>query len=155
MANTNVGIAPPDPTTDTGRMRLALGDSEFTPLEPPEAGKGQYGLFSDDELGAFLSLANGSVPRAIAMAYRQVGASWASTGATIKTDDLSYSAKDSVGNWMTLANYWDKVADDADQRSADDYFDLVDLGAVRSAHSRPPEASPWPVRNPLTGGLLW
>lgn len=155
MANTNVGVAPPDPTADIGRMRLALGDSEFTELDPPEGGKGQYGLFSDDELNAFLSLASGNVPRAIAMAYRQIGASWASSGATVKTDDLTYSAKDSVGNWLNLASYWDKVADDQDERAVNNFFDLVDLGATRRGPGSTPEASPWPVRNPLTGGTLW
>lgn len=141
MANTNVGVAPPDISTDIGKMRRALGDSESVPLVPPEAGLGQYQLFADDDLEVFLELADGNISRAIAMAYRQIGASWASTGATIKTDDLTYSAKDSVGNWLALAGYWDKVADDQDERAINNYFDLVDVGAARRCK---PEASPWP-----------
>lgn len=126
----NRGIAPPNPGTDVGRMRLALGDSEYTPYDPPQPGYGQYQIFSDDELSNFLELAGGSVPRAVAMAYRQIGASWASTGATIRTDDLTYSARDSVGNWLTLADYWDKVADKQDERAADDTFNLVSINRV-------------------------
>lgn len=139
----NRGVAPPDKSTDVGKMRFALGDSEYTEYDPPQPGFGMYQLFSDDELETFLALADGNVARAIAMAYRQIGASWASTGATIKTDDLTYSAKDSVGNWLNLAAYWDKVADDQDQRAVDNLFDLVDLGATRKGRCKP-EASPWP-----------
>lgn len=148
MANKNVGVAPPDKDTDVGKMRFALGDSEWVPTDDPAIpGMGQYQLFSDAELETFLLLADGNIARAIAMAYRQIGASWASTGATIKTDDLTYSAKDSVGNWLNLAAYWDKVADDQDARAADNYFDLVDLGAVRHGYCKP-EAMPWPARCP-------
>lgn len=155
MANKNVGIAPPDKATNVGKMRFALGDSEWIDLDPPQVGLGQYQLFSDAELETFLELADNNIARAIAMAYRQIGASWASSGATVKTDDLTYSAKDSVGNWVNLASYWDKVADDQDERAANNFFDLVDLGATRRGTDFPPEASPWPVRNPLTGGTLW
>lgn len=156
MANKNVGIAPPDKTTNVGKMRFALGDSEWVPTDNPAIpGMGQYQLFSDDELETFLELADDNVARAIAMAYRQIGASWASSGATVKTDDLTYSAKDSVGNWLNLATYWDKVADDQDERAANNFFDLVDLGAVRRGEPCQPEGSPWPVRNPLTGGVMW
>lgn len=155
MANKNVGIAPPDKATNVGKMRFALGDSEWGDLDPPQVGFGQYQLFSDAELETFLELADNNIARAIAMAYRQIGASWASSGATVKTDDLTYSAKDSVGNWINLASYWDKVADDQDERAANNFFDLVDLGATRRSPGFPPEASPWPVRNPLTGGTLW
>lgn len=144
MANKNVGVAPPDKTTNVGKMRFALGDSDWTPTDDPAIlGMGQYQLFSDDELETFLELAGDSVARAIAMAYRQIGASWASTGATIKTDDLTYSAKDSVGNWLNLAAYWDKVADDQDQRAIDSYFDLVEVGSAAGGRCKP-EAMPWP-----------
>lgn len=139
----NRGVAPPDPSTNIGKMRFALGDSAFVPLDPPEPGYGNYQLFSDDELATFLILADDNVARAIAMAYRQIGASWASTGATIKTDDLSYSAKDSVGNWLSLADYWDKVADDQDQRAVDSLFDMVEVGTTRRGRCKP-EAAPWP-----------
>lgn len=124
-------------------MRYALGDSAFTPLDPPEPGYGNYGLFSDEELLTFLDLTGGNVPRSIALAYRQIGASWASTGATIKTDDLSYSAKDAVGNWSSLADQWDKIADDAEGRAIDDWFMIVDVGGASRASCKP-EASPWP-----------
>ncbi len=139
----NRGVAPPDRSTNVGKMRFALGDSEYTEYDPPQPGFGIYQLFSDDELQTFLDLADDNVARAIAMAYRQIGASWASTGATIRTDDLTYSAKDSVGNWLTLADYWDKVADGQDARAIDSYFGMVDVGTTRRGVCKP-EAAPWP-----------
>jgi hypothetical protein len=138
----NRGVAPPNTGTDVGRMRYGLGDSDYVALVPAEAGFGNYQLFSDDELEVLLLLSGGNVARAIAIAYRKIGASWASTGATIKTDDLTYSAKDSVGNWLNLASYWDKVADDQEQRAANDYFDLVDVGAANARRPGVPEGSP-------------
>lgn len=143
MAFTERGIAPPDPTTDIGRMRIALGDTEYEEYIPPQPGYGLYQLFSDAQLQVFLDLAGGNVARAIAMAYTQIGASWASTGATIRTDDLTFSAKDSVGNWLTLASWWNKVADDEEDRAINEYFDLVDVG--RNAWHCKPELAQWAV----------
>ena len=149
---TNRGIAPPDRSTDVGKMRYALGDSDYKPI-PDDPGYGDYALFSDAELETLIELAGGNVPRAVAMAYRKIGAQWTSLGATIKTDDLSYSAKDSVGNWRSLADDWDKIADDQEQRAIDNYFDLVDVGTTRRGRCKP-EAAPWPVLCPhsLTRG---
>lgn len=137
----NRGVAPPNPATDIGQVRLLAGDSSFTPLDPPETGYGSYKIFSDAEIQAFLDMAGGSIPRAISLAYGQIAAAWASTGATIKTDDLSYSAKDSIGNWMALSKYWGDLADAADDKAANDMFDLV---VVRGEHGfRKPEAAPY------------
>lgn len=139
----NRGIAPPDPTTDVGKFRFAAGDSSFVALAPPEVGFGDYSVWSDDEIEVFLVVGGGNLARAIAIAYRQLAATWASTGAAIKTDDLSYSAKESVGNWIALADYWDKLADEQGAAAVDDYFDLVTVGGNECY--RPPEASPWRV----------
>lgn len=126
MANENRGIAPPDVNTDVGKVRLLSGDVNYTPLVPPEVGYGNYEVWSDDQINAALVASGGSIPRAIAILYGLIAASWASTSATIKTDDLSMSAKDSVGNWLNLAAYWNSIADKEDENAINDYFDLVD-----------------------------
>lgn len=145
----NRGAAPPNKSTGVGKMRYALGDQDFVPLDPPETGFGSYQLFSDDELEVLLELSGGSIPRAVATAYRKIGASWAATGATIKTNDLTYSAKDSVGNWLALAEYWDKVADREEQAAIDSIFMIVPVGRRRGCV---PEGSPtpWPCPHSLT-----
>lgn len=141
MAYTKIGHAPPDGTTDVGKFRLLAGDSEWIELDPPVPGQGLYQLWTDAEIQAMIDV-SGSVARAISMAYAQIGAQWASNGATIKTDDLSYSVKDSVGNWMNLAAWWAKVADDEESRAVDDMFDLK---VVRGdSEWRKAEAAPWP-----------
>jgi len=143
MAFTKRGIAPPDPNTDVGKFRFASGDNEWLPYDPAQPGYGLYQLWSDDEITALIAIAGGSVARAISIAYAQIGASWAATGATIKTDDLTFSVKDSVGNWLQLSKFWADIADGEDGRGVDDMFDLV---VVRGDHPwRKPEAAPWPA----------
>lgn len=145
MAFDKIGIAPPDGATNVGKFRLLAGDSEYQPMDPPVDGMGLYQLWTDAEIEAFLAVSGDSVPRAISMAFSQVGAMWASTGATIKTDDLTYSAKDAVGNWLNLAKYWADVADNEAGNSADDIFILADTRGLNEDDCRKPEASPWPL----------
>ena len=140
MAFDKLGIAPPNPSTDVGKFRLLAGDSEYQALVPPVPGMGHYQTWSDMEIAAFIEISGGSVPRAIALAYTQIGASFAASGATIKTDDLSYSSKDSVGSWQSLARYWTEVADKADQKAADDMFIMVETRA--DDYWMRPEGSP-------------
>ena len=135
-----IGIAPPDPSTDVGRFRLLAGDSTPDECDSP-AGMGEYAYFSDEEISAFLEATGGNIPRAIAIGYRQISAYWASSGATIRTDDLTYSNKDSVASWLALADKWDKIADDEDKRNGLDYFDLVYPGA--DVCHRKPEGAPY------------
>jgi len=142
---TNRGVAPPNPTTDVGKFRFAAGDTEYKPLDPPESGYGDYNVWSDAEIEAYLEL-GGSVARAIAIAYRQMAAHWTSTAATIKTDDLTYSAKDTVGNWLALADYWDKLADSEEAAAVDDVFELVAIRPTPDRPARHAEGSPWPNR---------
>lgn len=144
MAYTKRGIAPADPTTDVGKFRFAAGDSEYQPYDPPQEGFGLYQLWSDDDIVGLLAVAGGSIARAVSLAYLQIGATYAATGATIKTDDLSVSVKDSVGNWLSLANFWRSVADDEAANGANDMFEMVDTRAEDSPW-RKPEASPWPL----------
>lgn len=141
----NRGVAPPDPGTDVGRVRLLSGDVDYVELVPPEVGFGNYSIWSDAQIEAALEASGGSIPRTIAMLYSGLAASWASTGATIRTDDLTYSVKDSVGNWLTLAAYWKKVADDEEERAINDYFDLVSVrGGDRACK---PELAQWRACN--------
>lgn len=140
MAFNKLGIAPPDAVTNVGKFRLMAGDSEYQPLSPPTPGLGLYQAWSDQEISAFLEISNGSVARAISLAYTQIAASYAASGATIKTDDLSYSSKDSVGSWQNLAKYWADIADREEGRAADDMFIMVDTAGPQPWFQ--PEGSP-------------
>ena len=133
----NRGIAPLDPTSDVGQFRLLSGDVDYKPLDPPEAGFGDYTLWSDDQILALIAV-GGGIPRGIANAYAQLAAS--TQAATIKTDDLNFSGKAEVDKWLALAARWEAVADRDDSRAVDDYFDIVTVGGERHRH---PEGSPW------------
>lgn len=135
----NRGIAPLDPDTPIGQFRLASGDREYVALTPPEAGYGDYKIWSDDEITSYLTLTGSNVPRAIAIGYRNIAASISAD--SIKTDDLAMAGKEEVEKWERLADKWDAIADKADGAAVDDYFELADIGSPR--HYRPPEASPW------------
>lgn len=143
MAFTKRGIAPPDIATDVGKFRTAANDSEWQPYVPDQPGYGLYQIWSDDDITVLIALAGGSVARAVSLAFAQIGASWASTGATIKTDDLTYSAKDSVGNWLNLSKFWADIADREDGSAVDDMFDMVEVRG--EGRFRKPEAAPWPA----------
>lgn len=142
MAFDKRGVAPADPSTDIGLFRFSAGDSEYEEYDPPEPGFALYQLWSDADIIGLLAAAGGSVPRAVSLAYAQIGASFATSGATIKTDDLSVSAKDSVGNWLALSKFWKDVADEEAARAVDDYFEMTPVRETN--YWRKPEAAPWP-----------
>lgn len=137
-----IGAYPIDPATPVGQFRLLSGDSQGTPANPPTTPQtATYQYWSDTEIESFIEAAGGGIPLAISLAYSQMAAHWSSTGATIRTDDLTYSAKDSVGSWLNLANYWRDIADREDEAAVNDYFDLVPVGRDCTIV---PEASAWP-----------
>lgn len=142
MAYDKRGIAPADPTTPVGQFRFAAGDSEYENYVPIQPGFGLYQLWSDGDIIGLLAVAGGSIARAVSLAYAQIGASFATSGATIKTDDLSVSVKDSVGNWLNLSRWWAELADNEAANAANDIFDLVDVRSVNARH-RQPEAAPF------------
>ncbi|AXH50200.1 hypothetical protein SEA_MUSETTA_44 [Microbacterium phage Musetta] len=142
MAYTKRGIAPADPNTSVGKFRFAAGDSEYKNYDPPQPAYGLYQLWSDGDIIGLLAVAGGSVARAVSLAYAQIGASFATSGATIKTDDLSVSVKDSVGNWLNLSRWWGEVADNEAANAADDIFDLVDVRSINARHPQP-EGAPF------------
>lgn len=146
MAYTKRGIAPADPTTDVGKFRFAAGDSEYQEYDPVQPGFGLYQLWSDADITGLLAVSGGSIAKAVSLAYLQIGATYAASGATIKTDDLSVSVKDSVGNWLNLANFWRQVAEDEAANGANDMFELVRTGSPSFPDcDDKPEASPWPL----------
>lgn len=141
MAYDKRGIAPADPTTGVGKFRFAAGDSEYQNYVPPQPPYGLYQLWSDNDIIGLLAVSGGSVARAVSLAYSQIGAMYAASGGTIKTDDLSVSVKDSVGNWLALSRFWADQADKEAASAADDIFDLVDVRGVNGRYR--PEGAPY------------
>lgn len=134
----NKGIAPYDPASSVGQFRVGFGDTHWVPLDPPELGFGDYDSFSDTDIEALLALAGGSVPRAIALAYTQMAAAWNKEGVTIRTDDLTYDSSKSVGTWLSLADYWNNIADN----ESSDYGDVVYPAYARGGYEYVPNVAP-------------
>lgn len=99
----NRGVAPPNPATQVGALRLLIDDTEYTPLDPPEAGYGDYVWFSDDSLSALLLAADNDVLLASGYAYQRMAASLALEAVNIATDDLRYSTEQRAETFRKLA----------------------------------------------------
>lgn len=120
----NRGVAPPDPETPVGELRFLIGDTQYTELDPPEAGYGNYTNFSDDQLEAFITQSDGSIVRAAGYSYLTLAAAVAASSVSWKSDDLAIT--DNRAKYLTdLANFWFSRADDDDASAASDGFDVV------------------------------
>lgn len=155
----NPGIAPLDPTTDVGRLRALLADTSYVPLVPPVSGQGDYAVFSDADLIAYLSLGAGDILRSAAIATRRLALEYSATGKSIKTDDLAVDLRSRGKDLLEVAKSFDKAADDVATGDANDYFNIVPTGLqpdifVHAEGSQWPTfgAEPGPVSTGLDGG---
>ena len=122
----NIGLFPPDPTTKVGQFRFTIGDFVGVPADPPtDPQTAEYEHWSDLEIEALLSAAGDSVTRAISLAYARLAANATTKSASIRTDDLSYSNKDQISGWLSLAAWWSDRADAEDASAVDDMFEIV------------------------------
>lgn len=117
----NKGVAPPDMTSDLGKLRAILGDLEYTELDPPEAGFGSYKFFGDAELQAFLDTGE-SIEMAAYYSYMQLAASAAVTAKSVKDLDLAIDTTKTPTELRLIAQMW---RDQALANSAD-IFELFD-----------------------------
>lgn len=123
----NVGVAPPDYTTPVGQMRATLGDTSFTGLTPPVAGKGVYQYFSDEELEAYLVIGGDSLESALALAYNSLATSAAIDAKNVQDFDLKISTEKRATELRLLAQQWQAKAD----AIAADFFEVFDIGGSK------------------------
>ncbi|WP_406245908.1 hypothetical protein ACI7YT_12770 [Microbacterium sp. M] len=144
---TNVGIAPPQPATPVGQLRLLVGDKNFTALEPPMTGLGNYAIWSDDALAVTLATAGGSQYRAAWSLYLGLAAEYAQRGKSIRTDDLAIDTKGRGDTLVKVAESFLSEAESAEAAEASDFFQLVPFGGRpgRRGQRIRPEATPWPT----------
>lgn len=117
----NKGVAPPDMTSDLGKIRAILGDLEYTELDPPEAGFGSYKLFGDAELQAFLDTGE-SIEAGAYMAYMQLAAGAAMESKSVKDMDLQVDLTKRATDLRLIAGEWKNRAD----ALGADIFELFD-----------------------------
>lgn len=126
------GVAPLDPASKIGQYRLLLGDSQFTELNPPEEGFGNYGELSDDEIEAFLSAGGDSVKRGIGFYMLALSQASNKHSRSVKDYDLLLDTTKRPTTFRELAKIWFDLADkdDADQ-GLGDIFEAFPTGSFR------------------------
>lgn len=82
----NDGIAPPDFTTNVGKVRVLLGDTDPTNVS---GGEGEYLFFSDTELEALLELHDDNVKLTAARCMETIAGSQALLLKSWSSDDLT------------------------------------------------------------------
>lgn len=120
----NRGVAPLNPASEVGQMRLLLGDTTYVAMVPVEPGFGNYTLFSDNEITAFL-VSGGSQEGAAALAYLQLAGAAAMESKSIKDVDLQVDLTKRANDLRQIAAMWQSKADAA----AADVFELFDTVA--------------------------
>lgn len=113
-----------NPTSeDLAVLRTLIPDDAavFGPAED------QY-MFSDDQLGHFYKVGNGSPLRAAALANYALASSEALISKVIKTQDLATDGAKVAQALITKADALMKQADNADASADNAYFEIIDYG---------------------------
>lgn len=136
----NIGVAPPDYSTQVGQFRLLANDTAYTELDPPVSGQGIYTMWSDAEIQGFIAANPTNLNYAIAAAYFSLAAQAALTGQSVKDHDLALDTRNRASDLTAIANYYTGKGDE--ESGGAEYFDVVPTGARHP--NLPPELSPWP-----------
>lgn len=125
----NPGVAPLNPATPVGQVRLNLGDTTYVPLVPPVEGQGDYNNFSDEAIEGFIAAASGNPASATGYGYLQLAAIAASSGSNVVTDDLQVDTSKRATEFRQIAAAWFGRGADADAEAGlNEYFNIVPYG---------------------------
>lgn len=123
---TNTGVAPYDPETLVGQVRVLTGDVTYG---TPSGGFAEYELFSDAEIEAFLVVGEDNILRASGYAYSALAARASVDAKLIKDFDLSVDLRARSAQLQATADGFFKQADDKDVRDGVlDVFELANTG---------------------------
>lgn len=117
MANT--GVAPPDFTTDVGKVRVLLGDTDPTNVA---ASSGTYMYFSDAEIGAFLTMYGDNVKLAAARCLETIAGSQALLLKSWSSDDLTVNGDKIAESLRKLAA---QLREEALVDESNEYFNMI------------------------------
>lgn len=123
----NSGKAPFDPTTDVGRVRLLLSDTDPTDVNEGEQ-TGTYRFNSDVEIEALVTLYGGSVKRAAAQILRTVASQQVLLLKAFSSADLSVNGPAIAEALRLLAKDLDSQADTDGDGELNDYVAVVPTG---------------------------
>ena len=117
----NEGAAPPDYTTDVGKVRALLGD---TNPQNVAGGEGEYLYFSDDEIGAFLTMYGDNVKLAAARCLETISLSQALLLKSWSSDDLTVNGDRIAESLRKLAA---QLREEALQDESSEYFNMISM----------------------------
>ena len=117
MANT--GVAPVNLTSDVGKVRLLLGDTDPTGVA---GGSGTYLFFSDAEITALLGLYENTPKLAAARALETIAGSQALLLKSWSTDDLAVRGDAIAKELRELAK---QLRAEATAEDSSDFVDLI------------------------------
>ena len=117
--------------TDIQKMRVLIPDNE-------QIFDGDY-LFSDNDLNAYLEVANNSVLRAASYAVLAIATSEAMISKVIKTQDLSTNGAAVADALRLTAKQLADRADKEDDLAGEFYLNIVDYGVEQNR----PELTEW------------
>jgi len=140
MSNENEGASPPNYATLAGKVRVLVGDTSARELDPPEAGRGQYAWYSDDELEVLGELNNNNPKRVAVWVLSQVSISTALLLKKWTSEDLAVDGPAITRSLEATLKRLAKEAADEDALTGDEEFFGMYGGAgggVRVAY--PPE----------------
>lgn len=135
----NPGAYPLDPDSDVGQFRLASGDVNSVPLDPPVAGQQSYTLWSDAEIEGYLAVYPDSPYRAVGAAYMALAAQAALSSISVADYDLKVD-NTKRAEQLRLTGQW--FFEQADIVDLEDGFFVGPTGA-RCDIIWPPELAPW------------
>ncbi|UXO93827.1 hypothetical protein Pan2_08 [Pseudanabaena phage Pan2] len=121
MATT--GVYPPDFTTDTGKVRLLIGDLVATNVS---GGSGDYLFFSDDDIDGYLLLSD-NIYRVAGFALNGLAAVAADQAESVKDYDIAIDRRQRAEQFREQAKQMFAQAERADAEG-DTGFQIVTTG---------------------------
>lgn len=123
---TNTGVAPYDPSTPVGKVRVVTGDVNYGAIT---GGVAQYELFADTEIESFLVAGEDNILRAAGFAYLALAGRAAVDAKSVKDYDLSIDLKSRADKLREQALAFFNQADEKDKRDGvQDVFELAATG---------------------------
>lgn len=137
---TNIGVAPYDPTTLVGKVRVLTGDVTYGAITE---GMAEYELFSDEEIESFILVGEESTLRAAGFAYLALAGRASLDAKSIKDYDLSVDLKSRSAELRKQGMEFFAQADEKDKRDGvSDVFELARTGR-REHHAELAEYEYW------------
>ena len=118
---TNLGVVPVDPETEVGKLRILIGDVEYTPVDD---NTGDFSGFSDLQLEAYISLGSNRA-YAAGYAYMALAAQFAADALKVTTDDESVDLTARAESMRKIANEWFAQAAIVSDNESNNFFSII------------------------------